>query len=86
MLGIHVRKQALNTGAVVPLSAIHDPPVTSAWVTTPPPDHHVTGGKRSCPGTGPDNTTYPAGELVPLEANGGTKCYDIINSECIAFL
>src|SRR5699024_2098834 len=52
MLGIHVRKQALND--LGRRASISDPrsAATNSWVTTPPGSSR-TGGTRSCPRTGP---------------------------------
>src|SRR5690625_406019 len=52
MLGIHVRKQALND--LGRRASISDPrsAATNSWVKTPP-GSSTTGGTRSCPRTGP---------------------------------
>src|SRR5699024_2367632 len=52
MLGIHVRKQALNH--LGRCASISEPRylATNSWVTTPPGSSR-TGGTRSCPRTGP---------------------------------
>lgn len=67
MLGIHVRKQVLKEWDC--RASISDPRSTRDQLLgdNTPRIITLTGGKRSCPGAGPDNTTYPAGEAVPLE-------------------